>query len=65
MDFCLETPHLENCPLFRIGLEGVWIGRVDLDHGTWLIKFLIFKVNHTSYIAGEGDQVDKTKTNCE
>ena len=50
LDFCLETPHLENCPLFRILLKGAWIRRVDLDHRTWLVKFLIFKVNHTSYI---------------
>ena len=27
-----EKPHPQNCPLFRISLEFVWIRRVDLDH---------------------------------
>ena len=60
MDF--EIPHPENCPLFRISLEVFWIWRVDLYHGRRLVKLIIFKVQHTSYIAGEGDQVSNTKT---
>ena len=60
MDF--EIPHPENCPLFRISLEVVWIWRVDLNHGRRLVKLIIFKVQHTSYIAGEGDQVANNKT---
>ena len=58
-----EKPHPQNCPLFRISLECVWIRRVDLNHGKRLVKL------HTSYmyISGEGHQVHKTKTktSCE
>ena len=53
-----EKPHPQNCPLFRISLEFVWILRVHLDQGKRLVKL------HTSYvyISGEGHQVHKTKT---
>ena len=44
----LETPHLENGPLFRMCLASAWIWAVHLDHGAWLVKVIIFKVHYSS-----------------